>query len=188
LVYGFNDVNKFLLPGISTARLRFRLLEAEDFSLCLPFFQDPRSHQYWDTQGKDPQTLCTEWFEKQEWRYMNDKGGAMALIEKDSGTLVGWCGLLVQEVDGLEELEVGYSLLPAHWNKGYATEAARRCLEVAFGSGLAESVISIIQIHNVPSQRVAEKNGLHRDKQTLHHGNPVFIYRIHKRDMRMSES
>jgi RimJ/RimL family protein N-acetyltransferase len=177
-------VNKFLLPGISTARLRFRLLEAEDFFLCLPFFQDPRSHEYWDTQGMDPQSLCKAWFDKQQWRYTNDKGGAMALIEKNTNTLVGWCGLLVQEVDGAEELEVGYSLLPAQWNKGYATEAARCCLEAAFENDLAESVISIIQIHNVPSQRVAEKNGLLRVKQTTHHGNPVFIYRVHKWDMK----
>lgn len=107
----------------------------------------------------------------------------MALIEKDSGTLVGWCGLLVQEVDGTEELEVGYSVLPAYWSKGYATEAAQRCVTAAFEGNLAESVISIIQIHNVPSLRVAEKNGLQRDKQTSHNGNPVFIYRIHKSEV-----
>lgn len=176
-------MNKFLLPGISTARLRFRLLEAEDFALCLPFFLDPRSHQYWDVGGKDGHTLCTEWFDKQRWRYEQGKGGAMALVEKETNLLVGWCGLLVQVVDGKEELEVGYSLLPAYWGKGYATEAARRCLELAFENQLADSLISIIQIHNTPSQRVAERNGLTRERQTTYHGNPVFIYRIERKNV-----
>lgn len=181
-------MNPYLLPGISTARLRFRLLEAEDFVLCLPFFKDPRSHQYWDTQGKDPETLGREWFDKQMWRYAHGHGGAMALIEKDTGKLVGWCGLLLQVVDGVEELEVGYSILPAHWKKGYATEAARRCIQFAFENQLAKSVISIIQIHNFPSQRVAGKNGLIRDAQTMHHGNPVYVYRIYPKDWTVSQS
>jgi ribosomal-protein-alanine N-acetyltransferase len=136
----------------------------------------------------DPQTLCAAWYDKQQWRYKNNKGGSMALIETDTGTLVGWCGLLVQVVDGVEELEVGYSIMPDQWNKGYATEASRRCLEATFENGLAGSIISIIQIHNLPSQRVAEKNGCRREKQTTHHGNPVFIYRIHKQEVIGGES
>lgn len=107
----------------------------------------------------------------------------MALVEKETNVLVGWCGLLVQVVDGKEELEVGYSLLPAYWGKGYATEASRRCLELAFENQLAESLISIIQIHNTPSQRVAERNGLIRERQTTYHGNPVFIYRIERKSV-----
>lgn len=171
-------MNRFLFPGISTARLEFRLLTPEDFSLCLPFFQDPRTHQYWDVGGKDAHTLCTEWSDKQRWRYEHGKGGAQVLIEKRTGALVGWCGLLVQQVDGREEVEVGYSLLPAYWGKGYASEAARRCIALAFENGLAESIISIIQVHNIPSQRVAERNGLARERQTTYQGNPVFLYRI----------
>ena len=107
----------------------------------------------------------------------------MALLELETQSLVGWCGLLVQRVDGVEELEVGYSILPSHWNRGYATEAARRCVEVGFEKLLATSIISIIQIHNAPSQRVAEKNGFQRDAKTTHQGNPVFVYRIHRKDV-----
>ncbi len=107
----------------------------------------------------------------------------MAFVEKETNTLIGWGGLLVQVVDGTEELEVGYSLLPAFWGRGYATEAARRCVELAFEKELTTSVISIIQIHNGPSQRVAERNGLVRERQTTYHGNPVFIYRIQRKSL-----
>lgn len=118
-----------------------------------------------------------EWLNKQLWRYKNEKGGALALIDKDNGAFVGWCGLLIQEVDGVRELEVGYSIMPVYWGNGFATEAARKCMDEGFVRKLASSIISIIQIHNIPSQRVAEKNGMRIDRQTKHHGNPVFIYR-----------
>lgn len=173
-------VNEFLLSGLSTPRLQFRLLEPGDFNTCLPFFEHPLSHQYWSTEGKTPHALCTEWFDKQRWRYENNKGGAMALIHPETGSFLGWCGLLVQEVDGVTELEVGYSIMPEQWGNGYATEAARACLDAAFEKNLAASLISIIQVDNLPSQRVAEKNGLTRDGQTVYHGHPVYIYRVHK--------
>ncbi len=170
-------MNPYLLTGIESERLLFRNVEPSDFNACLPFFQHPLSHQFWETGGKDPVTLCTEWFDKQQWRYANNKGGALALVDKVTGAFVGWCGLLIQEVDGLQEVEVGYSIIPEYWGNGYATEAARKCLDEAFGRQLARSVISIIQINNIPSQRVAEKNGMRIDRETKHHGNPVFIYR-----------
>lgn len=170
--------NTYLFPGLRTSRLVFRLLREDDFALCLPFFKHPLSHRYWDAAGKDPLTLCTEWFSKQQWRYVSHRGGAMAVTDKATGTLYGWCGLLLQEVDGKQELEVGYSLLPEHWGKGIATEAAGACLAAAFENNLAGSVISIIQVDNMPSRRVATKIGMVIDRQTTYHGNPVWIYRI----------
>lgn len=172
----------FLLPGLTTPRLRFRLLEPNDFDRCLQFFEHPLSHQYWITDGKDGRTLCNEWYEKQQWRYTTNRGGAMAIIDQASGDLVGWCGLLVQEVDGEKELEVGYSILPTYWGSGYATEAAKACLDAAFAGQLADSVISIIQVNNIPSRRVAEKNGMRIDGQTTYHGNPVYIYRATRKN------
>jgi RimJ/RimL family protein N-acetyltransferase len=115
------------------------------------------------------------------WRYENNMGGTNVLIHKQTSALVGWCGLLVQEVDGKEELEVGYSIMPAWWNKGFATEAARKCIDCAFEKDLASSIISIIQVDNVESIRVAEKNGLTVDKETVYHNNRVKIYRLTKK-------
>ena len=45
-----------------------------------------------------------------------------ALIEKETGKLIGHCELLIQNVDKKSELEIGYSLSHKFWNKGFATE------------------------------------------------------------------
>ena len=111
-----------------------------------------------------------------------------ALIEKQRGTLIGHCGLLVQTVDDILELEIGYSLLPAFWGRGYAHEAAKKCQDFAFNNKLAESLISIISKTNIPSQSVATRNGMTIEKSTNYNGNEVFIYRISNRDWQQRNS
>jgi RimJ/RimL family protein N-acetyltransferase len=175
-----ND-NNLLLHGLESSRLFFRRLSNADWEQCLSFFENPLSNKYWKSSITEPELLCKEWFEKQMWRYENKKGGANILISKQTGELIGWCGLLIQNVDGIEELEVGYSILPQNWNKGFATEAARKCIDYAFENNLADSIISIIQIDNKESIRVAEKNGLSIDKETIYHNNQVKIYRVTKK-------
>ncbi len=101
-----------------------------------------------------------------------------ALIGKSSGKLIGHCGLLVQTVDEAQELEIGYSLLPAFWNKGYAYEAASKCRTFAFENNFSDSLISIISLLNLNSQRVAVKNGMFIEKETVFHGNRVYIFRV----------
>ena len=171
---------KYLLDSEETEHLRFRKIELSDFDQWLEFHKDPRTSAHWTWDKKDPVTECTLWYEKQFDRYANDRGGMNALIEKESGKLVGHCGLLVQTVDELPELEIGYSLLPAFWRKGYATEAAVRCRDYAFQRSLSESLISIISVTNTPSQKVAQKNGMTVDKEAIYAGNNVKIYRITK--------
>ena len=111
-------------------------------------------------------------------RYAKDLGGMNALIHKSTEAFVGMAGLLVQQVDGRSELEIGYSLLPGFRGSGFATEAAVHAKQHAFKRQLAESLISIIHIRNIPSQQVALRNGMQLEKSTTYKDNPVFIYRI----------
>jgi RimJ/RimL family protein N-acetyltransferase len=101
-----------------------------------------------------------------------------ALIHRQTGAFIGQCGLLAQEVDGVQELEVGYHIFYKYWGQGYAPEAAKGFLQHAFENKLADSLISIIDVRNLKSQRVAEKNGLVREKQTRWSELDVFVYRI----------
>lgn len=175
---------KYLLEGQQTERLIFRKIHDSDFEAWVKFFEDPNTSLHWVEEKKTPITACEQWYQKQNWRYENDKGGMNALIEKASGRLVGHCGLLVQTVDGISELEIGYSLLPEFWNKGYAFEAAEYCKEYAFHNEYSESLISIISITNQPSQKVALKNGMVIEKQTIYHENKVYIFRVLKSSLK----
>lgn len=90
---------------------------------------------------------------------------------------------MLQEVDGKPELEVGYHIFKKYWGQGYAPEAAKAFLHYGFENKWAPSIISIIDIRNTKSQRVADKNGLKREKQTKWADWDVFIYRTGERQI-----
>ena len=169
---------KYLLDSEESERLLFRKVNFKDSDLWLEFFKDPASFMHWNFERQSPEAECRDWYEKQFNRYETNRGGMNALIEKKSGQLIGHCGLLVQQVDDITELEIGYSLLPNSRNKGYATEAAAKCKEYAFANDLAPSLISIISLTNQASMNVAMRNGMKPDKQTVYNNNKVVIYRI----------
>lgn len=169
---------KYLLDKEESKRLYFRKVDLTDYDQWLEFFKDPASFIHWKFERQSPQKECNEWYKKQFNRYETDRGGMNALIEKSSGQLVGHCGLLVQQVDGITELEIGYSLLSNGRNKGYATEAAIKCKEYAFANNFSSSLISIISLTNRSSMNVAMKNSMRPEKQTVYNGNEVTIYRV----------
>ncbi len=169
---------KLLLNGEETERLLFRKLLPSDFDTWLPFHQDPRTSEFWEGLPKEPRIACQQQFDRVFERYKKGLGGMNVLTLKTTGNLIGLCGLLIQTVGGIQELEIGYSVLPQYWYKGYVTEAAKKCREFAFGNRLAESLISIIHIDNIPSQRVAIKNGMYLDKTTTYTNNQVHIFRV----------
>ncbi|CAM4346995.1 GNAT family N-acetyltransferase [Zobellia nedashkovskayae] len=167
-----------LLEGEQTERLLFRKVLPSDFKTWLPFHEDKRSSEFWEGLPSDPKTACHEHFDRIFERYENNLGGMNALISKSTGEFIGLCGLLKQTVDQIEELEIGYSILPKYWKQGYASEAAIKCKNYAKEQSLAKSLISIIHIDNLPSQKVALKNGMYLDKTTTYHNNPVHIFRV----------
>lgn len=168
------------MDGQKTERLIFREISLSDYDEWLEFFEDPEASRYWDYERRDADTECRDWYTYQFERFANNRGGMNALVERDTGRFAGHCGLLKQKVDDIDEIEIAYSLLPGFWNKGYATEAAIQCRDYAFLHNLAPSLISIISLTNIPSQRVAVKVGMTIDKTTVYKSNAVNIFRIHR--------
>lgn len=169
---------KYVMDDIASERLLFRKLIPDDFDAWLPFHKDKRTSEYWTGLSANPEQACKEDFERTFYRYKNNLGGKLALLEKSTGKFIGLCGLLVQQIDTKQELEIAYSLLPEFWKKGFATEAAQRCKLYATEKNLAPSLISIIHIENIPSQKVALHNGMEITSKTTYHHNPVYIFRV----------
>ncbi len=90
---------------------------------------------------------------------------------------MGECGLTPQEVEGTIEIEVGYHVRNDLQGHGYATEAAAACRDLARDVLNAKRLIAITHPDNTPSQRVAEKIGLTRERDALSRsGQPVRIH------------
>ena len=175
------DNMKYLLDGQETARLKFRKLTRDDFMIWMDLFKDNRTGGFLGMANiPSAEEQCEKWFSICEHRYSKDLGGMNVLIDKKSNLFIGQCGLLIQEVDNIQEMEIGYSILPAYRNLGYATEAAKKCRDFAFMQSFSTSIISIIHIDNIQSEKVAMKNGMIKTRQTIYKEMPVNIYRIYK--------
>jgi RimJ/RimL family protein N-acetyltransferase len=102
------------------------------------------------------------------------------MVEKQTGRLIGDCGVVWQEVEDQMELEVGYHVNRERWNQGFATEAARALIHHAFTDIGVDHVVSMIRPENIASRRVAEKNGLTMSRVVFWRNYDHCIYRAHK--------
>jgi RimJ/RimL family protein N-acetyltransferase len=88
--------------------------------------------------------------------------GLHAIILKDTDEPIGMCGLIKR--DGLEDVDIGYALLPKFWSKGYAVEAAQVVKEYAKDVVGLKRLVAIVDPANQGSIRVLEKIGLRYEK------------------------
>ncbi len=115
------------------------------------------------------------WLDRQLASYAKNGFGIWA-IELADGTFVGECGLIWQVVEGRRDVEIGWHVMPEHWRKGYATEAAGAARDHAFDVVGLSKVISIISPVNIPSRGVAEKIGMAVEREADFNGIPHLIY------------
>jgi [ribosomal protein S5]-alanine N-acetyltransferase len=159
---------------LETSRLVLREFVPQDVDALAAVLGDPVAMQYYpapfDRKGVE------EWIERNRERYQREGYGLWAMLLKDSGELIGDCGCALQEVEGTNHVEVGYHVRRDLWGNGYATEAARACVDYAFTKLGAARVISMIRPGNMQSRRVAEKNGLACERVVFWRGYDHCIY------------
>lgn len=147
---------------IATARLLLREFTFDDVPALEAVIGDPVAMQ-WYTAPFDRKGV-EAWIKRNLDRYQHEGHGLWAMVLKSSGEMIGDCGCVLQEVEGKEEVEIAYHVRRDLWGNGYATEAARACMEYAFHRLGVTRVVSMIRPGNLNSRRVAEKNGLSCEK------------------------
>ncbi len=170
-------MNKVILK---TDRLILRELvpsDADDLALILC---DSETMRYYPRPLERPEV--DDWVDRRLKQYDKDGHGLWGVILKSEQKLIGDCGLLFQEVRGIEMLEVGYQFNKNYWGRGLATEAARGCMDYAFNELGSHQIISMIRPENIASRRVAEKNGLHIEKQIFWRDFVHYVYTIEREE------
>jgi RimJ/RimL family protein N-acetyltransferase len=99
------------------------------------------------------------WIAWNQENYARD-GHGLWLLETRGGTFVGDCGLTWQRVGDDLRLEVGYHVRADLQGRGYATEAAAACRDLARDVLGADELVAIVHPDNAASRRVAEKLGM----------------------------
>ncbi len=152
---------------IETERLYMRRMGQSDFDALCRILQDEETMYAYEGAFTDEEVQ--DWLERQLSRYEKWGFGLWAVILKETGEMIGQCGLTMQPWKDSEVLEIGYLFERAYWHRGYATEAAEACKRYAFEELGAEEVCSIIRDTNTASQNVALRNGMTRADMWVKH-------------------
>lgn len=167
---------------LETERLYLRKMTKDDFASLCRILQDREVMYAYEHAFSDEEVHA--WLDNQLRRYREDGFGLWAVILKENGDFIGQCGLTIQNIGERRVMEVGYHLRRDCWHHGYATEAAIACKRYAFDKLDAEEVYSIIRDNNLPSQRVAERNGMKVTGKFIKHyygiNMPHLVYSIKK--------
>jgi ribosomal-protein-alanine N-acetyltransferase len=161
----------------SSDRLNFRKLTPGDIPNWLEFFENnPGIHFLGMDLTKTYLELAAGWITAQFERYENQGLGHLAIELKETGEFIGMAGIIPRELNEIAYFEIAYSFKPRFWGKGYASEAAQQLKKFGKESGLSENYISIIDLDNFPSQKVARKNNMEILFKTDYLGMEVFIF------------
>lgn len=170
-----------ILKIIETERLYLRELEKEDQSELSKVLSDPESMQYYPHPFN--QEEVRNWIEWNIHNYSQYKHGLWAVVLKEGDIFIGDCGITMQNIDGEKLPEIGFHIIKAYWNKGYATEAAFACKGYAFNVLEYSKVVSYTTLNNIPSQKVAKKIGLDNDKVFEKNGEQQILQVSYKNKM-----
>ncbi|AZA77545.1 N-acetyltransferase [Chryseobacterium sp. G0186] len=165
---------------IETKRLILRKLEDTDVERMFLMDSDPEVMKYLET----PVTAVEEsrnglrMIQKQ---YEENGVGRLAVVEKESGLMIGWCGLklLKTPINGhVETLDLGYRFIPEFWGKGYAWEAAVASLEYGFKELNAETIYAYADCGNKGSHHILTKLGFENTGKFEDDGVMCFWYTL----------
>ena len=150
-----------------TKRLYTREMREDDIPSLEKILKDKETMEAYEHTFSDEEVR--EWLQKQRKRYKEYGFGLWAVILKESGEMIGQCGLSIQEAGGREVLEIGYLFQREYWHKGYASEAAAGCKKYAFEVLEKTEVCSIIRDTNIASMNVAIRNGMVIKNRCIRH-------------------
>jgi [ribosomal protein S5]-alanine N-acetyltransferase len=160
-----------------SSRLMLREFKETDLDNLIGIFGDPEVMKFSITgvKSKDDVRRLIDSARRLSAR---DGLAQWAVILKETGALIGECGILSQSIDGKGEYELTYRFAKSHWGQGYATEAAVACCKYGFDVKSLPRLISIIEAENQGSIRVAERAGMAYEAEAIFHNIPVKIYSL----------
>ncbi len=163
------------MPEIETSRLLLRLFTLDDFDDLFRLYSDPEVMRYLSRRTKE-QTQISLYKHIEHWQTHNF--GMWAVIHKETGMMIGRCGLGV--LANTPEIELGYLFDKSYWYRGLATEAAIATLKYGFGEINLDRIVAIARPQNTASVRVIEKIGMKYQKDAYFYKFKVVYYSLER--------
>lgn len=159
---------------METYRLKIRPYQMTDLESAVIIFSDTEMMTYYPAPFSKQKTM--EWLECSIEHYQRNGMGLWAVCLKETGQLIGDCGIVQQVIDGEQKYELGYHIAREYWRKGYGSEATEFMLGYGKSTLGLQELVSIIDPMNTASLKLAEKNHFHKLKNTVIFDKEHVIY------------
>ena len=142
---------------LETTRLVLRELTPDDSQDFFLLNSDPEVMRYTGDTPFDDVSEAHKMLSNYD-QYRKYGVGRWAVIGKENGRFLGFCGLKYSA--DVDEYDIGFRFFREQWNKGYATEAAKACVDYAFNNINLNMIVGRAMKANTASIKVLSKIGL----------------------------
>lgn len=164
---------------IETERLRLREFDSTDGELIYELLNSPGWLKYIGSRSIATIDDAVKYIETKIQKGYRESGFGFYLVElKASGAKTGMCGLVKRE--GLDDIDIGFALLPQFENKGYALESSMAVIQYARNVLNIHKLAAITLPSNLSSIKLLEKLGMKFDKKINIPGDPeeLLLYKM----------
>ncbi|MBX3051047.1 MAG: GNAT family N-acetyltransferase [Caldilineaceae bacterium] len=165
---------------LETERLLLRHLTPDDLDDLWALYSDPAITRFIPDAPRNYAEARAELEWHQHGHPRHSELGLWATIHKPSGQFIGRCGLLPWTLDGVDEVEVAYTIARPCWGQGLATEAACAIRDYAFAKLSLTRLVCLIDGENRASARVAEKIGMSFERAAEDEIGPFLLYSMER--------
>lgn len=143
---------------LQTKRLILRQFDAGDVDGMLAILRRKEALRYFPPGPEISREKVARMIERLNQHWDEHGFGLWAVTLKESGRLIGRCGL--QTLPETGEVEVDFILNPDDWGQGYASEAGRASVVFGFRQLTVDEIVGIVHPDNAASRRTLEKLGM----------------------------
>lgn len=148
---------------LETDRLVLRRMSVEDAGFMLGLLNEPSWLRFIGDRGVRTLEHARAYILKGPVEMYDRLGFGLYVTElKEEGVPIGICGLVKR--DFLDDVDIGFALLPGFWSQGYAYEAAAAVMAHGKGALGLKRIVAITNPENHSSIRLLEKLGLKFDR------------------------
>lgn len=145
---------------LETPRLRVRRIDSADVEAMHSVYGDLEVVRWVGNGEPFNRALCERWVKITQDDYAKRGYGMFALVERQSGEVIGFGGLV--HLYSQTEAEIKYALHRSRWGQGFATEAAAALLAYGAAHFGLPKVIAASAPENEASHRVLLRAGMQR--------------------------
>ena len=159
----YNETDRGGIMEIETKRLILREMMPEDFAPLFEILSDKETMQHYPAPFDAEKVR--RWIAWNIGNYAEYGFGLWAVVLKETGEMIGDCGMTIQNIDGECLPEIGYHIHKRYQRRGFGSEAARAVRDWTFENTEYDCLYSYMKHTNTGSCFTALANGMKKVKE-----------------------